>query len=148
MPINNIQYRAEIGLFNNSFQRVLFQLTPCLVIINHSSFCKTALETGKLVFQEFCPSLCHLLTFLTLFRKHTPFKSKLSKHSNAKYSQPLSKFYRPGFINKGNTSLLHECIVTNFECSNWFLVYSSCSGIRRAGYFTSCCCILPNNVFS
>ena len=32
-------------------------------------------------------------------RKHTPFKSKLSKHSNAKYSQPLSKFYRPGFIN-------------------------------------------------
>ena len=67
MPINNIQYRAEIGLFNNSFQRVLFQLTPSLVIINHSSFCKTALETEKLVFQEFCPSLCHLLTFLTLF---------------------------------------------------------------------------------
>ena len=32
-------------------------------------------------------------------RKHTPFKNKVSKHSNAKYSQPLSKFYRP-FINK------------------------------------------------
>ena len=34
------------------------------------------------------------------------------------------------------------------QCSNWFLVYSSCSGIRRARYFTSCCCILQNNVFS
>ena len=39
-------------------------------------------------------------------RKHTTFKNKdkdkVSKHSNSKFSQPLSKFYRPGFINKGN----------------------------------------------
>ena len=43
-------------------------------------------------------------------RKHTPFKSKLSKHSNAKYSQPLSKFYRPGFINKGNTCYMNALL--------------------------------------
>ena len=43
-------------------------------------------------------------------RKHTPFKSKLSKHSNAKYSQPLSKFYRPGCINKGNTCYMNALL--------------------------------------
>ena len=43
-------------------------------------------------------------------RKHTPFKNKVSKHSNAKYSQPLSKFYRPGFINKGNTCYMNALL--------------------------------------
>ena len=43
-------------------------------------------------------------------RKQTPFKNKVSKHSNAKYSQPLSKFYRPGFINKGNTCYMNALL--------------------------------------
>ena len=43
-------------------------------------------------------------------RKQTPFKSKVSKHSNGKYSQPLSKFYRPGFINKGNTCYMNALL--------------------------------------
>ena len=43
-------------------------------------------------------------------RKHTPLKNKASKHSNAKYSQPLSKFYRPGFINKGNTCYMNALL--------------------------------------
>ena len=43
-------------------------------------------------------------------RKHTPFKNKVSKHSNAKYSQPLSKFYRPGFINKGNICYMNSLL--------------------------------------
>ena len=66
MPINNIQFRVEIGQFNNAFQRVLIQLTPSLVTLNYSTFCKITLETG-LVLCDFCPSACHLLTFLTLF---------------------------------------------------------------------------------
>ena len=80
-------------------------------------------------------------------RKHTPFKNKVCRHSNAKYSQPLSKFYRPGFINKGNTCYMNALlqalsVLTGF----WSTLLAS--GIRRAPYFTSCCCILPNNVFS
>ena len=43
-------------------------------------------------------------------RKHTPFKNKVSKHSNIKYSQTLSKFYRPGFINKGNTCYMNALL--------------------------------------
>ena len=45
-------------------------------------------------------------------RKHTTFKfkNKVSKHSNAKYSQTLSKFYRPGFINKGNTCYMNALL--------------------------------------
>ena len=43
-------------------------------------------------------------------RKHTPFKNKVSKHSNAKYSQTLSMFYRPGFINKGNTCYMNALL--------------------------------------
>ena len=43
-------------------------------------------------------------------RKHSSFKNKVSKPSNAKYSQPLSKFYRPGFINKGNTCYMNELL--------------------------------------
>ena len=41
-------------------------------------------------------------------RKHiTPFKNKVSK---PKYSQPLSKFYRPGFISKGNTCYMNALL--------------------------------------
>ena len=43
-------------------------------------------------------------------RKHIPFKNKVSKHSNAKYSQPLSKFSRAGFINKGNTCYMNALL--------------------------------------
>ena len=43
-----------------------------------------------------------------------PFKNKVSKHSNAKYSQPLSKFYRPGFINKGNTCYMNALLQASF----------------------------------
>ena len=48
-------------------------------------------------------------------RKHIPFKNKVSKHSNAKFSQPLSKFYRSGFINKGNTCYMNVLsVLTGF----------------------------------
>ena len=43
-------------------------------------------------------------------RKQTPFKNKVSKLSNARYSQPLSKFYRAGFINKGNTCYMNALL--------------------------------------
>ena len=58
-------------------------------------------------------------------RKHIPLKNKVAKHSNAKYSQPLSKFYRPGFINKGNTCymnvLLQSLSVLTGFCSTLLL---------------------------
>ena len=50
MPINNIQFRAEIGLFYNALQCVPIKKTPFLF--------------GKI--DNSCPSLCHLLSFLFL----------------------------------------------------------------------------------
>ena len=43
-------------------------------------------------------------------QQHSSFKNKVSKPSNAKYSQPLSKFYRPGFIIKGNMNALLQSL--------------------------------------
>ena len=64
MPINNIQFRAEIGLFNNAFQRVFVKPSPSLA--GMFSFNNISLEIRKLGFGNICPSSCHLLSCLFL----------------------------------------------------------------------------------
>ena len=60
MPINNIQFRAEIGLFNNAFQCVLIKHSSLLAwIINNFS-----VKIEKIDSNNIFPSCCHLLSFL------------------------------------------------------------------------------------
>ena len=65
MPINNIQYRAEIGLFYNALQGFHFltrshRRTFCLDIMS-TEIRKIRIRPGSV-----CPSFCYLISFIIL----------------------------------------------------------------------------------
>ena len=65
MPINSIQYRAEIGLFYNTLHRFVFIKTPIPSFVRN--FLLEYLPHKCMKLSEIFPSPCHLLSCMALF---------------------------------------------------------------------------------